>query len=94
MKQSEHDGHWCLSCAAVEECVAVCTEGETLVTLDSASDGHCAPSDFARSCRRLPDRGPRLVDAQRKAIPFDSVAEVPMKVLGGQGSAKVVSKMR
>ena len=81
------------SVAMEPQCMAMPSEGH-LVTLDSASDGHVAPSSYAVSCPRGSDAGPVLRDAQQAVIPFVGQAAVPMRVLGGQGKNFMKAKMR
>ena len=73
-------------------CMAMPSEGH-LVTLDSASEGHVAPSSYAVSCPRGSDAGPVLRDAQQAVIPFVGQAVVPMRVPGGQGKNLMKAKI-
>ena len=75
------------------QCAAM-TRGGHMVTLDSASDGHVAPIDYAKGCQRFADSGPVLRDAQRQVIPFAAEAVVPMAVLGGDRPSLLKTKMR
>ena len=59
-------------------------DSTTFITMDTASDCHCAPTDFGEGCSQHEDAGPRVRDAQRQSIKFESVATVPMATTGEQ----------
>ena len=92
---SDEKGFFCMSCAVDDRpsCSAI-GSGTTLVTLDSASDAHCAPPWFGAGCVHYPDSGPVLRDAQKRPIPFESIAEVPMMTTAGGSSELLKVKMR
>ena len=79
------------------QCLAMPSDEGHFVTLDSASDGHVAPSSYAGSCPRGSDAGPMLRDAQQAVIPlipFVGQAVAPMRVLGSQAKNLLQAKMR
>ncbi|CAK0856887.1 unnamed protein product, partial [Prorocentrum cordatum] len=79
----DDDQLYCMAMKAEDpetECCGMELEETTFITLDTASDCHVGPVCFGEGCRRGEDRGPRLLDAQRKEIKMDSIATVPMAV--------------
>ncbi|CAK0827956.1 unnamed protein product [Prorocentrum cordatum] len=79
----DDDQLYCMAMKAEDpetECCGMELEETTFITLDTASDCHVGPTCFGEGCKKGEDRGPRLLDAQRKEIKIDSIATVPMAV--------------
>ncbi len=54
------------------------SNADTFITLDTASDCHCAPTSFGDGCERANDIGPTVRDAQKNVIKFDGMATISM----------------
>ena len=66
----------CTRQAELEVCALQGDAETTFVTMDTASDVHCAPPSFSDGCKHEADHGPQVRDAQKKPIRFDAVAPV------------------
>jgi hypothetical protein len=78
--EEEEDDFFCMAMSCQEGGhQETCTVEDTaFITMDTASDCHCAPTDFGEGCSLKEDAGPRVRDTQCQRIKLDAVATVPM----------------